>query len=73
MLRIDPDKLRAIDTAPRDGTKVLAVHFSTPGLSDWACKAAFKPPKSGEKPTWMEVDGVRGQVFLAPTHWQPLN
>lgn len=73
MPHIFPDKLSPIENAPRDGTTVLAIHFSTPGSSDWVCKAAFKIPRGGDKPTWMEVDGGRGEVFLAPTHWQPLD
>lgn len=73
MARFDRAQWNPIETAPLDGTKVRAAHFSGPACCDWACKAAFKLPRGSSKLTWMEVDGVRGEVFLAPTHWLPLN
>jgi len=72
MARNDSEDWNLIATAPCDGTKIRAAHFSNRFGSDWVCSAAFKAPKDGVRATWMEVDGVRGEVFLHPTHWQPL-
>lgn len=73
MARYDSEEWDVIATAPRDGTKIRAAHFSNRFGCDWACTAAFKLSETGRKPNWMEVDGARGEVFLIPTHWQPLN
>lgn len=73
MPRDDWENWNLIETAPKDGTAVRAAHFPNRYFCDWVSVASFRPSREGVKPNWLEVDESRGQVFLKPTHWQPLN
>lgn len=64
----EADRWRSIDTAPKDGTRILAVETTVPFIARWADK--FAPVfDDGEHAGWFHAELGRR---ASPTRWQPL-
>lgn len=57
-----------IETAPRDGTVILACNINYVTYSPIAIRWQTYHPNSAGKITWRTLDGWKAEV----THWMPL-
>lgn len=65
------DRWRGIETAPRDGTRILAWRDGQPIIAWW------DDDRYGgkQKPYWNGSDGFHRLAWMRvtpPTHWQPI-
>ena len=57
-----------IDTAPQDGTEILASDYDTLEIVSWNCEPSPWDSETGEGPAWCDREGLR----MHPAWWQPL-
>ena len=66
---------QTIDTAPKDGTKILVINGNKGGYGG-ACGESQEAYSMGVakwyKGTWVAIDCCDGVSTYKPTHWQPL-
>lgn len=67
-----------IETAPKDGTRILATNGSRVFIAYWIENASVNPTEGPEEPHWIEFEcedywySVHLFGSAAPTHWMPL-
>jgi len=64
---------RAIETAPRDGTRILIADGRSTDAAYWSqCAKGYGGSKRYPWVILDETNGVNGMTETHPTHWQPL-
>lgn len=61
-----------IETAPKDGSRILVYGEETMLAVVWGPYYDFKPVQGSEKMGWTIWDADVGGEAIHPTHWQPL-
>jgi len=67
------DGWRSIETAPRDGTRILIADGRSTDAAYWSqCAKGYGGSKRYPWVILDETNGVNGMTETHPTHWQPL-